>query len=122
MPPVPGRPPLPDDLYPVNYADLSTLTGLAIILVIHSALKATYGNFAFVEERADILMSCFDIEFERDNKDTNIRTKIIEIAGFMGVWMEDEFLEEYEDWHRQEWEKVPATIRSRARSDSETLE
>jgi len=97
MPPVPGRPPLPDELYPVNYADLSTLT----------------------EERADILMSCFGIEFKGDYKDLNIRDKIIYIACFMGLWMEDEFMEEYKDWeNRQGWKKVHGVIRRRARSET----
>lgn len=29
MPPMPGKPLLPDELYPVDYEDLSTLTGLS---------------------------------------------------------------------------------------------
>lgn len=64
-------------------------------------------------------MSCFGIEFKGDYKDLNIRDKIIYIACFMGLWMEDEFMEEYKDWEdRQGWKKVHGVIRSRARSET----
>jgi hypothetical protein len=34
MPPVPGRPILPDGIYPVDYDDLCNLSGMFLLLVI----------------------------------------------------------------------------------------
>jgi len=47
-------------------------------------------------------------------KTLNIRDKIFEIAGFMGVSMKGEFRAEYKDWKmRQGWEQVMRDIRVR---------
>ena len=64
-------------------------------------------------------MSCFDIQYMGDYKDLNIWDKIIYIACFMGLWMEDEFMDEYNKWENsQSWEKVHGVIRRRARSET----
>lgn len=132
MPPVPGKPPVPKGLYPVDYNDLCTLSGLFCLL--NFKLKFMLYMFEYLleltkyynstEERADILLRCFGLDEFYDLKKLNIRDKISEIAGFMGVWMKGEFMREYDEWERtQEWEQVMHDIRvGNWRERSVTLE
>ncbi|EDR03019.1 uncharacterized protein LACBIDRAFT_331986 [Laccaria bicolor S238N-H82] len=88
MPPFPGRLILLDGVYPVDYDDLCNLS----------------------EERANIIMDCFDLNGEgNEYANANIRVKIFEIAGFMGVSMKEKFREEYDRWE-EEMEQDVITI------------
>jgi hypothetical protein len=54
------------------------------------------------EERANIIMDCFDLNGENNEyANANIRVKIFEIAGFMGVSMKEKFREEYDRWEEE---------------------
>jgi hypothetical protein len=47
-------------------------------------------------------MDCFDLNGENNEyANANIRVKIFEIAGFMGVSMKEKFREEYDRWEEE---------------------
>ena len=76
---------------------------------------------ALPDARADVLMVCFGLNSLRDYPDyvnMNIRDKVSEIGGFLGVLMGTEFREEYDEWMEMEecrkfWKKVHVAIRRR---------
>jgi hypothetical protein len=50
-----------------------------------------------VEERANLLMASFNLNGpNNENATASIMDKVLMIAGFMGVWMKEEFVEAYD--------------------------
>jgi hypothetical protein len=58
-------------------------------------------GFGWEEANANLntLMKCFDLGPDPNNLD--MREKIIMIADFMGADMDDEFMDEFEEWERR---------------------
>lgn len=98
LPPVPGMPPLPKGAYPVDYSDLRNLSGTTLLSPPHNP-SSNRDPIPKPEPRANILMASFNLAGpNNENMNANIRDKIFEIAGFMGVSMKEEFREEYDRW------------------------
>jgi hypothetical protein len=106
MPPVPGRPVLPDGVYPVDYDALCNLSGKSTVFFFVGEGYLTYWAYTFSstfphtpEARANIIMDSFDLNGpNNENANADMRDKILSIATFMGASMKDDWWAEYDKW------------------------
>ncbi|KAF5381300.1 hypothetical protein D9615_008316 [Tricholomella constricta] len=98
---IPGRPVVPDGLYPVDYDDLCNLS----------------------EGRADILMDCFGLEptFSGILYD-DLRDKVLAIATFMGAQMRDEWWAEFHEWNTEREKELEEEAARKYQSECEGRE
>jgi hypothetical protein len=96
MPPMPGMPILPEGVYPLDYDDLSTLSGTFLVIQVGYCNSSIYIK-TFLDERANLIMASFNLNGpNNENTTASIIEKVVMIAAFMGVWMKDEYYEAYD--------------------------